>query len=116
MNNSPAGLGSTGTSIWIALVEFAELEPWETAMLHEACRVADRLDQLAAAQQGSGLTATNNKGDEVASPYLVEARLQAAVYTRLIASLRIPDSEGSQPQRRGAARGNYGPRTLRNPS
>jgi hypothetical protein len=109
----PQGLGSSGKSIWLAMTELAELEPWEIVMLMEACRVADRLDALSEALAGATLTVTNRHGDEVASPYLVESRQQAAIYTRLIASLRVPDtSTGKQPQHRGAARGNYGPRAL----
>jgi hypothetical protein len=115
MNFSPCppGLGKTGANVWNALQQLAEFDPWEEVMLMQACLVADRMEALAEAQAQAPLTVTNHKGDEVASPYLVESRMQAAIYTRLVASLRIPDnSTGKQPQHRGAARGNYGARAL----
>ena len=106
----PPGLGSSGKKLWRSIVDHFEIEEHEALLLLEACRVADRLDALAVAQRGQPLTTTNAKGDEVASPYLVESRLQAIVLSRLIASLRLPTGEGEQerrPQRRGASRGVY---------
>jgi hypothetical protein len=58
--------------------------------------------------EGAPLTVTNHKGDEVPNPLLTEARMQAVVYTRLVASLRLPtDEHALRPQRRGGARGTY---------
>lgn len=106
----PAGLGSSGKKLWHSIVDHFEIEEHEALLLTEAARVSDRLDQLAVAQRDAPLTVTNSKGDTVASPYLVESRMQAIVLSRLIASLRLPTGEGEQerrPQRRGAARGVY---------
>jgi hypothetical protein len=50
----------------------------------------------------------NIRGEPVANPVLTEARQQQLVYVRLIASLRLPDTdEDIRPQRRGGARGVY---------
>lgn len=106
----PPGLGASGKKLWHSIVDHYEVLEHEALLLLEASRVADRLDALAVAQRGAPLTVTNAKGDEVASPYLVESRLQAIVLSRLIASLRLPTGEGEEerrPQRRGAARGVY---------
>ncbi|GAA2185031.1 hypothetical protein GCM10009785_35170 [Brooklawnia cerclae] len=108
---TPAGLGTSGKKLWHSIADQFEIEEHEALLLVEACRVADRLDALAAAQRDAPLTVTSAKGDEVASPYLVEARQQAIVLSRLIASLRLPtgdEGEEKRPQRRGAARGAYG--------
>ena len=104
----PVNLGKQGKKVWDALTRMAELEEWELVTLLEACRVADRLDALALAQTDQPLTVRNYKGDTVASPFLVESRQQAVTYTRLVASLRIPDVEtGKQQQHRGASRAPY---------
>lgn len=104
----PAGLDTAGRRLWKSITDGNDTEEHEKAILLEACRTADRLDRLADAQSGQPLTVRNSKGDEVAHPLLTESRQQSITFSRLIAALRIPDSEGEQPQRRGGARGTYG--------
>jgi hypothetical protein len=62
------------------------------------------------------VTTINARGDKVAHPALIEARQQALVLSRLIASLRLPsgdvDEDLKRPQRRGASRGSYGVRAV----
>ena len=65
---------------------------------------SDRLEQLE--DEIAAAETLTPKGK--AHPALVEARQQQIVLARLIASLRIPDADDEQPQRRGAARGAYG--------
>ncbi len=103
-------LGVAGRRVWDAVVEPFELDAWESALLIEAARTADRLQALADASVGAPLTVRNARGDEVANPLLSEARQQSIVLSRLLASLRLPSGEesASRPQRRGAARGSYG--------
>ncbi|WP_154794720.1 hypothetical protein [Occultella kanbiaonis] len=106
---APRGLKKSGKALWASIVDEYDIEEHEALLLLEACRVADRLDALAVAQRGAPLTVSNARGDEVASPYLVESRQQAIVLSRLIASLRLPSGdEDVRPQRRGSARGAYG--------
>lgn len=109
----PTGLGSAGRELWRwAQTEF-EFDVHERLLLVEACRCADRLDRLAAEALASTVTVINKRGDEVAHPAMVEARQQAIVQSRLVASLRLPSGESEgRPQRRGAARGAYQPRAL----
>lgn len=105
---APKGLGSTGRRLWRAVLSDYALEQHELLTLTEACRVVDRLDRLAEAGEGAPLTVTNARGDEVSNPLLVEARSQEITYIRLIASLRLPDTEDNvRPQRRSGARGAY---------
>lgn len=107
---TPKGLKTAGRGLWKAVHEGYELGDHERLLLVEACRVADRLDRLAEEGDGAPLTVTNFKGDPVANPLLSEARQQAIVFSRLIASLRLPDDEeGVRPQRRGGARAPYTP-------
>lgn len=110
-HRAPKGLERSGRRLWRSIVDDYDLETHEQLLLSEACRVADRLDRLAEESAISTLTVTNNKGDEVANPLLVEARQQAVVFARLLASLRLPTGEEDgalqRPQRRGGARGTY---------
>jgi hypothetical protein len=105
----PDGLGEAGTALHRAVMSQYELSGHESFLLHEACRVADRLQRLADESVDAPLTVTNFKGDEVANPLFTESRQQQIVFARLIAALRLPDDETSvRPQRRGAPRGTYG--------
>ena len=105
----PDGLAAAGTRLWVSIVAEFELQTHESLMLTEACRVADTLDRLALAAVGAELTVHNARGDEIANPLLSEARQQQVVFSRLLASLRLPAGEvDGRPQRRGASRGTYG--------
>lgn len=108
----PRGLHRQGKALWNSILSEFEIDVHERVTLYEACRVADRLDAIGIAAESSDLLVTNAKGDEVANPLLIEARQQAIVYTRLVASLRLPTGEDEsgglqRPQRRGGARGVY---------
>ena len=107
----PVGLGTAGKRLWRAVQEDYELDVHEALLLREACRTVDVLDRLHAEAAGSPVTVENFRGDMVAHPAITEARQQALVFTRLVASLRLPSGdEGDmvRPQRRGAPRGAYG--------
>ena len=117
MPTAPRGLSKAGKALWRAVLEPYELDEHEVLLLKEACRVADRLDRLDAEAAAGTVTVTNHRGDQVAHPAMTEARQQAIVLTRILASLRLPsgdedDGALSRPQRRGSARGAYGPRSV----
>jgi len=105
---APKGLGTAGKRLWKALTGEFDLAEHERRLLIEACRVSDRLEELE--DDIAAAETLTPKGK--AHPALVEARQQQIVLARLIASLRIPDAEDEQPQRRGAARGTYGLRVV----
>ena len=89
----PRGLRASGRRLWRSVVDEYDLDAHEQLLLLEACRVADRLASLAVAGQSAPLTVTNRHGDQVASPFLVEARQQQLTFARLLASLRLPSGE-----------------------
>jgi len=109
---APAGLGDSGAALWEALTGTYELGDHELRLLGEACRCSDRLDALAAVVAQDGPTVQTTKGDVAAHPALVECRQQQIVFSRLVASLRLPDGDEVRPQRRGSARGSYPPRAV----
>jgi hypothetical protein len=110
---APAGLAVAGRKLWASVTDEYDLLVYEELLLLQACRCADQLDRLAVEAASGPPTITNYKGDLTAHPALTEARQQAIVLSRLLASLRLPsgEEEGDQrPQRRGASRGAYGAR------
>ncbi|PWV49219.1 hypothetical protein [Nocardiopsis sp. L17-MgMaSL7] len=109
----PPGTGPAGRKLWASVVTDFGLDPHEELLLVQAVRCADRLDAMAEALTGASLTVANRHGDQVSHPLLVESRQQSALLAKLLASLRLPSGdEDARPQRRGAARGAYGVRSL----
>lgn len=109
MLEAPAGLAESGRALWESITGVFGLELYEQQMLLQACRSVDLLDRLAEKAAVSGLTVVNAKGDEVTAPWITEHRQQSQNYSRMIASLRLPEGESDErPQRRGAARRSYG--------
>ena len=113
----PAGLKTSGRKLWRSVVADFDLEAYEHLLLLQACRTADRLDDLADESAKDGATVLNSKGDRVPHPANVESRQQSIVLSRLLASLRLPTGETEagdliRPQRRGSARGSYGLRSV----
>ena len=109
----PPGTGAAGRKLWLSVVNDFGLDPHEELLLIQAVRCADRLDEMAVALDGAPLTVANRHGDQVSHPLLVESRQQSALLAKLLASLRLPSGdEDTRPQRRGAARGAYGVRSV----
>lgn len=110
---APTGLRAAGKRLWDAVLKDYELEEHERAMLVEACRSLDLLDQLDAAVRRDGPMVSSPQGAK-AHPAAVEARQQKIALARLLAALRLPagseddQAEGRRPQRRVGARGVYG--------
>lgn len=85
----PAGLADRGRRLWRAYAE--TLDEARRQILVDACRLADRSEQLAelvAVQGPAGVAARH-------------ARETAAMLARLVTALRLPDDAGKVPQRRG---------------
>lgn len=104
------GLGDGGRRLWAEVLGRYELDEHELALLLQAARTVDTLDDLAVVAASEGPMVDRGL-DRVVHPALVEARQQRLVLARLVASLRLPEEpvEG-RPQRRGGARGAYGVR------
>ncbi|MGH3117183.1 MAG: hypothetical protein ACRDQ2_08725 [Gaiellales bacterium] len=88
----PAGLHRRGRELWRWLFKF-QPEPHEMLQVLEACRIADRLEELDRTLRREGLSAENSKGEAVPHWALVESRLQVVALARVINSLRIPAGE-----------------------
>jgi hypothetical protein len=113
----PEPFGPSGADLWREIADEFDLSVAERLLLTAACRTADRLDRLHAEADGAPLVLEGRTGSPVANPLLVEARQQSVLLSRLVASLRVPeaaqDGQERRPQRRGAARRAYAPRTLK---
>lgn len=108
--SAPAGTGPSGRTLWRSLLTDFELDEHELALLREAVRTVDRLDQLEAAVDH---VVVDGPQGMKAHPALVEARQQRIVLARILAALRLPsgDEQEGRPQRRSGARGVYQPQT-----
>lgn len=110
-----------GQKLWDEITEANPgLDPAQKVILEEACRTADRLDQLDDIIAGKGVLALlrfrrmdeQDTDDErhivlTVDGVLSEARQQQNVLKQLLVSLRLPDAAtGKKPQYRGA-RGAY---------
>jgi len=114
---APSGLKVKGERLWRELHALHELDPVQTVLLEEACRIADRLDRLDLLVGGRAtawarlLPTDDDRVMELTIDGAVaEARQQATVLKQLLAALRLPDvASGARPQQRGGARGSYTP-------
>jgi hypothetical protein len=86
----PAGLGVPGRALWRATLAGFEPNPAELVLLHEACRVTDRLAEIGEVLADAPLTVTGSTGQLVAHPLLAEARSQARVLDQLVRGLAYP--------------------------
>ncbi len=113
---APDGLGSHGLALWLSITDDYELEEHERALLAQAARTVDLLDELDEVVRREGAMVVGPQG-LTAHPAAKEARAQGITLARLLAALRLPSGEeGDQqasararrPQRRSGARGTYG--------
>lgn len=88
-----ATYGVAGQRLWSSLA--TEADPYSlTVLIIEACRVADRLDELSAVLSGNvdaWLRLTEDRRGDIevrVDGALVEARQQAVVLTRLLSEIR----------------------------
>ncbi|REF30642.1 terminase [Calidifontibacter indicus] len=85
----PSGLSAPGAALWAAITSEYELAQHELAVLLEACRTVDVLQQLDDLVRTDGVTNTSPQGVR-AHPALVEARQQRLTLAKLFAALAIP--------------------------
>lgn len=105
--SAPAGTGLNGKKLWVAVVGDFDLDEHETALLREAVRAIDLLDELAAAIKKDGAMVAGKL-----HPAVVEARQGRIVLARMLAALRLPDGTAGDEtqgrrQRRTGVRGAY---------
>ena len=112
----PTGTGAAGRRLWVSVVSDYEMDEHELAVLTEATRTVDLLDELDAAIRSEGAIVDSPQGRR-ANPAVVEARQSRVVLARLLAALRMPVGEAgdeqanARPRRRGP-RGVYGVRRV----
>lgn len=108
----PKGSGPSGSLLWRDILGKYELEQHELALLREAVRTVDQLDELHTIASREGLIVDGPHGSKP-HPALVEARQLRIALARVLAALRLPagdEDEGAdrRPQRRAGVRGVYG--------
>jgi hypothetical protein len=96
----PGDLEKRGKAIWNSIVKTYQLNPAETALLHELCRTADELDTLMAAMAEQSPLVTGSQGQPRPNPLLNEIRLHRKVAESLAVSLALPLDGESIGQRR----------------
>ena len=103
----PDGLKNRGRELWSACIKrdpaLADSDNPQRPVLHEAARLADQLDALAALLAKDG-PVIDVKGTPAPHPALKAAHQGQALLARLLASLRMPDASSKRPQRRGSPR------------
>lgn len=86
----PAGLAARGKALWRSIHQNYELDPLETELLTELCRVLDCCDQLQAEIKGlKSLAVLGSAGQWRAHPLLSALDVQRKTADRLAASLGI---------------------------
>jgi hypothetical protein len=97
----PVGLRTGGKRLWRQVTDEFELGEHETAVLLQACRVADLLDRLQDVIDTSDVVVSSPQGVKT-HPAVVEFRQQALTLAKCMTSLRIPldnDQLTARPQR-----------------
>ncbi|QXU53968.1 hypothetical protein [Rhodococcus sp. LW-XY12] len=92
----PPRTGAGGRKLWAAIVDTYELSEHELQVLREAVRTVDQIDRLQAIVQEDGDMQQSPQGRRV-HPAVVELRQQRVVLARLLAALKIPDTEATAP-------------------
>lgn len=85
--DAPAGLKASGRALWDGVAAVRDIRPEYVSLLLNACRIADRLDELSAGDLP--LTVENARGDEVANPVFTEHRQQLSTLRTVLASLGV---------------------------
>jgi hypothetical protein len=99
--DEPSGepeLGPAGLRLWDEISAVYALSPGETAILRQACRVADYIRWLDIELRDQPTTVATSTGPK-ANPLLGESANQRRVFDQLIRSLALPypgESEGTR--------------------
>jgi hypothetical protein len=92
------GLEGRGRDQFLVLTDAYAFDQHEVPTLVELCRTLTLLDRLEHALAGAELLVPGYKGQPTASPLLGEIRAHRQTYTRLFASLNLPElDEDGQP-------------------
>lgn len=111
---APPGTRAAGRRLWRSIVEVWELDAHERALLVEAVRTVDVLDELEQTVRDDGAMIDTQAGPKP-HPAAVEARQQRLTLARLLAALRLPDAPGEKRPRRPSGAGARGAYAMRGP-
>lgn len=101
----PPGCTAVGKRLWESVLDEYELDTHEVAVLREAVRTVDQIEQLQDVVKADGPMQNSPQGRRV-HPAVAELRQQRIVLARLLAALNIPTDDASRSVR--APRGVYG--------
>jgi len=92
---APVEFGERGASLWRELHACLEFDVREVALIVEACRTVDIIDELAGAVKADGLMSAGSTGQPVVNPAVAELRQQQAAFARLIGALKFPEDDAA---------------------
>lgn len=97
----PDGLKPSGEALWVEVTKARTVGAAHRTVLLNACRIADRLDDIAAELEQSPLTVTifdsrGNPVNEVAQPLLGEFRQQFATLSMILGRLGVKELPRAQ--------------------
>lgn len=78
------GLGTAGKALWDEVTDGRTLSTAHKTLLVNACRIADRLDEIDSEIPRAGLTVLNNLGTESVNPLIPEQRQQLAQLSAIL--------------------------------
>lgn len=104
MISTPDDLGAAWLKLLEACADSFELEEHERAVLEEACRIRDRIDQIRRQVDRDGVMLESSQGMRL-HPGIAEERQQKLALARLLVTLGLP-GEDDLPNAR-AMRGVY---------
>ncbi|UEM46288.1 terminase small subunit [Mycobacterium phage Enceladus] len=87
-NTVPPGLMAAGKELWESVASERELDAPSRVLLLNACRIADRLDQLDQEIDGR-LLSYNQRGDEVINPLISEHRQQYTTLANILGKMGL---------------------------
>ena len=102
----PPGTGVNGGKLWRDVLDAYELEEHELALLREAVRTVDQLDDLHSIASREGLVVSGPHGWKP-HPAVVEARQLRIVLARVLAALRLPAGDEDDQVVRRPQRGSW---------
>lgn len=82
-------LKSSGRALWDAVNASRDVSVEYVSLLLNACRIADRLDDLSIEMMTNSLVVENSRGDEIANPLISEHRMQLQTLRTVLASLGV---------------------------
>ena len=110
---APKGLGRRGRRFWRTVMAAYVLDPAETEVLVEVCRLLDQCEHLQELLDRDGLEVAGSTGQARVHPAVAELRANRQALGRLLAQLDLPDEDGATlaspttARARSAARGRW---------